>query len=193
MRARLVGLAMLVLVTPPSVVLASNHTPCPSTPVRRNLPLRVVDGDTFRLHGERVRIVGIDTPERGQPESARATYRLLTLLRSGPIAIVRHGRDVYCRTLADVYVNGWNVAAGLSRRALEDERLLRDRVEVDLLLDDPGRAGQSERRLARLHRHRRHRAHAGALDAVEARDRARRHVDPASVGLGQRHPIGVAE
>ena len=110
MRAPLVGLAMLVLVTPPSVVLASNHTLCPSMPVRRNLPLRVVDGDTFRLHGERVRIVGIDTPERGEPGSARATYRLLTLLRSGPLTIVRHGHDVYCRTLAEVYVNGTNVA-----------------------------------------------------------------------------------
>jgi len=119
MRVRLAGLALLVLVASPSVVLASNHTPCPSTPVRRNLPLRIVDGDTFRLHGERVRIVGIDTPERGQPESARATYRLLTLLRSGPIAIVRHGRDVYCRTLADVYVNGWNVAAVLRSEGFE--------------------------------------------------------------------------
>src|SRR5437667_190894 len=84
-----------------------------------NLSLRVVDGDTFRLHGERVRIVGIDTPERGQPESARATYRLLTLLRSGPIVVVRHGRDVYCRTLADVYVNGWNVAAVLRSEGFE--------------------------------------------------------------------------
>ena len=81
--------------------------------VHRALPLRVVDGDTFRLHGERIRILGIDTPERGEPGSGRATYRLLALLRSGNVVIVRHGKDVYCRTLADVYVDGWNVAAVL--------------------------------------------------------------------------------
>jgi len=89
---------------------ASNYVACPPT-VHRSLPLRVVDGDTFRFHGERIRILGIDTPERGQPGSGSATSRLLTLLRSGPLVIVRHGRDVYCRTLADVYVNGWSVAA----------------------------------------------------------------------------------
>jgi len=32
------------------------------------------------------------------------------LLRSGPIRIVPHGRDVYDRTVADVYVDGRNVA-----------------------------------------------------------------------------------
>jgi len=89
---------------------ASNHVACPPT-VHRSLPLRVVDGDTFRLRGERIRILGIDTPERDQPGSAQAASRLLALLRSGPLVIVRHGRDIYCRTLADVYVNGWNVAA----------------------------------------------------------------------------------
>ena len=123
MRVRRVGLAILVLVALPSVVLASTHTPCRATPVRRNLPLRIVDGDTFRLHGERIRIVGIDTPERGQPGSGRATYRLLTLLRSGPLVIARHGRDVYCRTLADVYVNGWNVAAVLRSEGFDKGRL----------------------------------------------------------------------
>jgi endonuclease YncB( thermonuclease family) len=122
MRVRLVGLAMLVLVGLPSVVRASNHTPCPATPVHRNLPLRIVDGDTFRLNGERIRIVGIDTPERGQPGSGRATYRLLTLLRSGPLVIARHGRDVYCRTLADVYVNGWNVAEILRSEGFDKGR-----------------------------------------------------------------------
>ena len=127
MRVGLVGLAVLVLVALPSVVLASNHTPCPATPVRRNLPLRIVDGDTFRLHGERIRIIGIDTPERGQPGSDRATYRLLTLLRSGPIVVARHSKDIYCRTLADVYVNGWNVAAVLRSEGFDKARPTRRR------------------------------------------------------------------
>jgi endonuclease YncB( thermonuclease family) len=105
-------LAFVFVLGLPSMAIARNHAPCPPI-VHRALSLRVVDGDTFRLYGERIRIVGIDTPERGDPGSGRAAYRLLALLRSGHVVIVRHGRDVYCRTLADVYVDGWNVAAVL--------------------------------------------------------------------------------
>jgi len=104
--------ALVIIVGLPAMATAREHAPCPPT-VHRALPLRVVDGDTFRLHGERIRILGIDTPERGEPGSGRATYRLLALLRFGNVVIVRHGKDVYCRTLADVYVDGWNVAAVL--------------------------------------------------------------------------------
>jgi len=104
--------ALVIIVGLPAMATARDHAPCPPT-VHRALPLRVVDGDTFRLHGERIRILGIDTPERGEPGSGRATYRLLALLRSGNVVIVRHGKDVYCRTLADVYVDGWNVSAVL--------------------------------------------------------------------------------
>lgn len=89
----------------------------------------MVDGDTFRLWGERIRIVGIDAPEIGQPGADRATARLNTLLRAGPLTLVRHGRDVYCRTLADVYVNGVSVAAVMRREGLArgDRALLRFR------------------------------------------------------------------
>ena len=104
--------ALVSILGLPAMATARDHAPCPPT-VHRALPLRVVDGDTFRLHGERIRILGIDTPERGEPGSGRATYRLLALLRSGNVVIVRHGKDVYCRTLADVYVDGWNVSAVL--------------------------------------------------------------------------------
>ena len=94
------------------------NAPCPPARPRRALPLRVVDGDTFRLWGERIRIVGIDAPERGQPGAGRATARLGVLLRGGPLTIVRRGRDVHCRTLAAVYVNGWSVAAVMRAEGL---------------------------------------------------------------------------
>src|SRR5262249_37994199 len=111
--------ALVIIVGLPAMATARDHAPCPPT-VHRALPLRVVDGDTFRLHGERMRILGIDTPERGEPGSDRATYRLLALLRSGNVVIVRHGKDVYCRTLADVDVDGWNVAAVAGPDAYRD-------------------------------------------------------------------------
>jgi endonuclease YncB( thermonuclease family) len=37
------------------------------------------------------------------------------LLRSGPVRIISRGRDVYDRLVADVFVDGQNVAEMLSR------------------------------------------------------------------------------
>jgi micrococcal nuclease len=67
----------------------------------------VVDGDTFWLNGEKIRIADIDTPEVGQPKCRSeyeagklATGRLRDLLNKGPFELVpiagrdrdRHGR-----------------------------------------------------------------------------------------------------
>lgn len=69
-----------------------------------------IDGDTIRVGGERIRLRGIDTPELDEPEGLVAKQRLEDLLRSGPMEIIPHGRDVYDRIIADVFVNGQNVA-----------------------------------------------------------------------------------
>src|SRR5438309_7162191 len=45
--------ALVIIVGLPAMATARDHAPCPPT-VHRALPLRVVDGDTFRLHGERI-------------------------------------------------------------------------------------------------------------------------------------------
>jgi endonuclease YncB( thermonuclease family) len=77
--------------------------------------VHVVDGDTFRYGTERVRLRGIDTPELTEPGGQAARLRLEELLRSGPVRIVPHGRDIYDRTVADVFVNGQDVAEMLRR------------------------------------------------------------------------------
>ncbi|MEK9140422.1 MAG: thermonuclease family protein [Nitrospirota bacterium] len=74
------------------------------------LQVRVVDGDTIRVGGERIRLRGIDTPEMSELEGPAAKRRLEELLRSGSIRIEPRGRDVYNRLLADVFVNEQNVA-----------------------------------------------------------------------------------
>lgn len=71
----------------------------------------VVDGDTFRLGGERIRIVDIDAPEISNAECQAerragllARDRLLQLLDAGPFRLVmgERDRDRYGRLLRRV-------------------------------------------------------------------------------------------
>jgi len=72
--------------------------------------VRVIDGDTFAYGADRIRLRGIDTPEKDQSGGFEATQRLDALLHEGAVTMVTDGLDPYGRTLADVYVDGRNVA-----------------------------------------------------------------------------------
>lgn len=72
--------------------------------------LRPIDGDTFSYNGIKVRVHGIDAPEIGTPGGFEAAQRLASLLREGAIKIVPVSQDVYGRTVADVFLNGQNLA-----------------------------------------------------------------------------------
>ena len=80
----------------------------------------VVDGDTFWMDGEKVRIADIDTPETHPArcaEEARlgaaATERLRALLNSGPVELVTADRDTdrYGRKLRIVSRGGQSLGA----------------------------------------------------------------------------------
>lgn len=80
--------------------------------------IHVVDGDTIRTNGERIRILGLDTPEYGKGARCReeataaemARHELQRLLAKGEVAIARQGTDRYGRSLARVTVDGVDVA-----------------------------------------------------------------------------------
>lgn len=90
-------------------------------------PIRVIDGDTFSLGPERIRIANIDSPETHPPrcvEEARlglaATQRLRELLGSGTVTMSGTAHDRYGRALRIVQVDGVDVGealigAGLAR------------------------------------------------------------------------------
>lgn len=89
----------------------------------------VVDGDTFYLAGQKVRIAGIDAPETHDYRCAselrlgrRATQTLHALLNSGAVTMtsIDRDRDSYGRLLRNVAVDGQDVgqamiAAGVAR------------------------------------------------------------------------------
>lgn len=87
----------------------------------------VVDGDTFWMDGEKIRIADIDTPETHPSrcaEEARlgaaATQRLRQLLNGGPVTLVAVGRDTdrYGRKLRIVLRDGRSVGDTLVSEGL---------------------------------------------------------------------------
>ncbi|WP_232307435.1 thermonuclease family protein [Sphingobium chungbukense] len=86
--------------------------------------MTVVDGDTLRIDGERIRLLGIDAPEihgcrQGRvcvPGDGNASKRSLEAMMGGAVSVQRVGQDRYGRTLAQVYVGSRNVACEQIRR-----------------------------------------------------------------------------
>lgn len=74
----------------------------------------VLDGDTIKVlhnsHAERIRLHGIDCPEKGQPYGNRAKHAASALVFGKEVTVQTHGLDRYGRTIGDVMLpDGTNV------------------------------------------------------------------------------------
>ena len=89
-------------------------------------PARVIDGDTLEIHGLRVRLEGIDAPERAQrcarawwPGKWRcgrgATRALSTLVAGKQVRCQSHGKDKYGRMIGVCFVAGRDINAVMVR------------------------------------------------------------------------------
>lgn len=65
----------------------------------------VSDGDTFTTtSGDRIRLCGIDAPEKSQPLGPESGDYLRSLLSSGQVMVSEVEKDRYDRTVAEVFV-----------------------------------------------------------------------------------------
>ena len=76
--------------------------------------ISVLDGDTFEVlhnqHPERIRLSGIDCPEKGQAYGKRAKQAASDIAFGKEVTIQTHGYDKYKRTLGDVILpDGMNL------------------------------------------------------------------------------------
>lgn len=87
----------------------------------------IVDGDTIRAEGDRIRLVGFDTPETYRPQcdyelalGRAATARLRELVGSGQGVdlVILPGRDRYDRGLGRLFVGNRDVGAILIAEGL---------------------------------------------------------------------------
>ena len=86
--------------------------------------LRVVDGDTIHLNGEKIRFTGIDTPELKQtcinqgiidPCGVTAKEILIDKISDNEVECISEGKDHYKRTLAECFVNNESLSSYLVR------------------------------------------------------------------------------
>ena len=86
--------------------------------------IRVVDGDTIHLNGEKIRFSGIDTPELKQtcvknnviyPCGVTAKEVLIQKIDNNIVKCISEGKDQYKRTLAECFVNKESLSSYLVR------------------------------------------------------------------------------
>ena len=86
--------------------------------------LKIIDGDTIILNGEKIRFSGIDTPELKQtclkddqevPCGMTAKRLLAEKISNVTVECISEGKDVYKRTLAECFVNGESLSKFLVR------------------------------------------------------------------------------
>ena len=90
----------------------------------RSQELRVVDGDTIHLNGEKIRFTGIDTPELKQTcikegfiDQCGVTAKEILIVKIGDnkVECISEGKDRYKRTLAECFVNDESLSSYLVR------------------------------------------------------------------------------
>ncbi len=87
----------------------------------------VIDGDTIELEsGERIRYIGIDTPEKGQPFFQEATRANQELLKKGKYTLEYDNdrKDDWGRTLAYIWIDTLLVNGELVREGLASVYLI---------------------------------------------------------------------
>ena len=86
--------------------------------------LKVIDGDTIHLKGEKIRFTGIDTPELKQtcikegienPCGVTAKKILINKIGNNTVECISEGKDQYKRILAECFVNNESLSSYLVR------------------------------------------------------------------------------
>ena len=80
----------------------------------KSYKLKIIDGDTIHLNGEKIRFSGIDTPELNQKCfknnevincGLKAKELLIKVIGDNKVRCIKEGKDQYKRILAECFVN----------------------------------------------------------------------------------------
>lgn len=114
--------------------------------------VRIADGDTITVLDQykvqhRVRLTGIDAPERKQAFGSRSRKSLGKLVFSKTVTVKTNKRDRYGRVLGKVLINGIDVNKEQIRRGMAWHGYLRDQIAADrIAYADTERNARQEQR-----------------------------------------------
>ena len=86
--------------------------------------IKITDGDTIRINGDKIRFSGIDTPElkqtcinQGSKDYCGVTAKkiLINKISNNTVECISEGKDQYKRTLAECFVNNESLSSYLVR------------------------------------------------------------------------------
>ncbi len=85
--------------------------------------IKIADGDTFTMIFDngfevRVRLNGIDSPEKKQAFSKRATQALSAMIFQKEVRVYYNSKDRYGRVLGDVFIDNLNVNHEMLRQGM---------------------------------------------------------------------------
>ncbi len=107
---------------------------------------RVIDGDTIKLqNGETVRLLGINTPEKGQPYYADATNKLKQLLEGKKVFLEKdiQNKDKYGRLLRYIFVNGLFVNSQMVKEGYAYAYIMKPNIKYENKLKEAEKEAKS--------------------------------------------------
>jgi len=111
-------------------------------------PSEIIDGDTFKLGVQSIRLIGINAPEIGKPCSLEAKDKLAELIKGKNIRLEVdvQDKDEYGRLLRYVYVDNLFINAEMARLGLARTEEVGLNVKYsELFLDEENKARKAKR------------------------------------------------
>ena len=79
----------------------------------------VIDGDTIKIRGMKIRLAGINAPELDRPYGVKSKYEMVNIVKGKKVYVVPDGTTSFDRIVATCYVDGdVDIGAELIRRGL---------------------------------------------------------------------------
>lgn len=111
---------------------------------------KIIDGDTIVVNGEHIRLLGIDTDERGEPCYKEAKERLSELVLNKEVEMEKEliDKDQYDRALRYIFIMNNSIEVNINLKLVEEglaiARFYEDRKYKDEILEAENRARENK-------------------------------------------------